>query len=374
MLTSRISARAALVAVLLAVTACASPRPSATSLGARATGDVPVSPSDSSVPPCQKADLHIRPGPQNIARGAPWDLTRVAVDSDRACTQPTATLSVGGASVPIAADDPGRSDHTAPPAPDRMVAPGHTVVLSIAWSGGTRDTPGIVTALHLGDAVVSLGHLLYWERGPITVSAPWREEDQPHTGTTRLETPDPATQSLPPSSTSTESLDPRASMHPTEFYCPASATPGDLTDLATGSNSVIEATVTSSESAVTDAGTASSGVVVRVFATPIVDVKVIARRGTATPEPTTIIGSDMDWSKSLLPGRYLIFLLDTGAPTNGMRGIFRIRNERAEWMCPSANDPAHPSTPPGTPSTLSDVESLVPRSLPTFDATKPALP
>ena len=92
----------------------------------------------------------------------------------------------------VAAYDPGRSDHSAPPAPDRLVAPGHTVVLSIAWTGGTRNTPGIVTTLHLGDAVVPLGHLLYWERGPITVSPPWREEDQPHSSIPRPQTPDPA--------------------------------------------------------------------------------------------------------------------------------------------------------------------------------------
>ena len=163
-------------------------------------------------------------------------------------------------------------------------------------------------------------------------------------------------------------------MHKTETYCPVSAPPGDLTALATGSNFVIEATVTSSESTVTDVGTGTPGVVVKVFATPIAGVNVIARRGTATRAPATIIGSDVDWSTLLVPGRYLLFLLDTGAPTDGMRGVFRIRDGRAEWMCPRANDPAHPSTAPGTPPTLIDVESRIPRSLPTFDATKPALP
>jgi hypothetical protein len=191
---SKLRAYATLIAsVSVAVTACASPAVSAAGRLSSATSDVSASRFSANVAACEQADLHTRLTPQFVASGAPWDGLRVIVEASRECTLPAAAIFVATEPVRLSELDPGRSDHSAPPAPNRLVSPGHPVALSIMWAGGTRDTPRILTSLHVGDTVVALGHLLYWEHGPISVSVPWRVEDQPHTGTTSpAETTSPA--------------------------------------------------------------------------------------------------------------------------------------------------------------------------------------
>lgn len=155
----------------------------------------------------------------------------------------------------------------------------------------------------------------------------------------------------------------RALPVPTQKPCVAPSA-ADLSDLASQSGVVVEATIGSGAAATTQVGSGSDAVTIN--STPLTAVKVLARPSNVSAQavvPTSMVGAGFSWSEFLSPGRYLLFLLSNGEPTQGFYGIFRIDSGSLARQCPNYQDPVHPLTATGTQPAVAVAESEIPTVL-----------
>ena len=157
--------------------------------------------------------------------------------------------------------------------------------------------------------------------------------------------------------------DKRAVPLPTARPCVA-ATVADLATLASESSMVVEATIGSGPATSTKLGEGTSAVA--LDETPLTAVKVLSRVANATAQasaPTVMNGAGFTWSDLLTPGRYLLFLLDTGEPTEGFYGIFNISNGSLAQRCPNFQHPDRPLTATGTGLSVAAAEAAIPTTI-----------
>ena len=155
----------------------------------------------------------------------------------------------------------------------------------------------------------------------------------------------------------------RAIPLPTARPCVA-ATVADLATLASESSMVVEATIGSGPATSKKLGEGSSTVL--LDETPLTAVKVLSRVVNATAPasaPAVMNGAGFSWSDLLTPGRYLLFLLNTGEPTEGFNGIFNISNGSLAQRCPNFENPDRPLTATGTGLSVAAAEAAIPTTI-----------
>lgn len=135
----------------------------------------------------------------------------------------------------------------------------------------------------------------------------------------------------------------------------------DLAALASESSVVVEATIGTAAASKMDLGTGSSALT--VYQTPLSAVKVLSHAPNLSAQaaaPTAINGVGFSWSDTLAPGRYLLFVLANGEPTEGFYGIFDISAGTLSRHCPNYQDPDHPLAAKGTPPSVAVAEGEIP--------------
>ena len=156
----------------------------------------------------------------------------------------------------------------------------------------------------------------------------------------------------------------RAIALPTAKPCVA-ATVADLATLASESSMVVEATIRSGPATSTKLGEGTSAVL--LDETPLTAVKVLSSRvanaSAQASAPTVMNGAGFSWSGLLSPGRYLLFLLDTGEPSEGFNGIFNISNGLLAQRCPNFQHPDRPLTATGTGLSVAAAEAAIPTTI-----------
>jgi hypothetical protein len=155
----------------------------------------------------------------------------------------------------------------------------------------------------------------------------------------------------------------RAIPLPTQKPCVA-PTASDFAALASESSAVVEATIGNGAANKMELGTGSSALT--VYQTPLTAVKVLSRLPKVSVQaaaPTAINGVGFSWSDTLAPGRYLLFVLANGEPTEGLYGIFDITDGTLSRRCPNYRDPDHPLMAKGTPPAVSVAEAEIPTTI-----------
>jgi hypothetical protein len=150
-------------------------------------------------------------------------------------------------------------------------------------------------------------------------------------------------------------------------------TASDFAALASESNVVVEATIGTDAASKIELGTGSSALT--VYQTPLTAVKVLSHLPNVSAQsaaPAAINGAGFSWSDALVPGRYVLFVLANGEPTEGLYGIFDISAGTLSRRCPNYQDPSHPLTATGTPPAVAVAEAEIPPIIqPTAVASKP---
>jgi hypothetical protein len=155
----------------------------------------------------------------------------------------------------------------------------------------------------------------------------------------------------------------RALPLPTARPCVA-ATLADLAALASESSMIVEATIGFGPATSKKLSDGNSPLL--LDETPLTAVKVLSRGANATAQasaPTVMNGAGFSWSDLLTPGRYLLFLLNTGKPTEGFNGIFNISNGSLAQRCPNFQNPARPLTATGTGLSVAAAEAAIPTTI-----------